>query len=105
MNVTHALVCGLSGSRAVCPFLMRSASCMYPLMSIRPELRTINYRTGKRFPRTNITCAFIDRSSNVLTISYTVHIRCVRFTSITRTLVDHSLSVSCSAHMRSLQLP
>ena len=37
MNVTHALVFGLSGSRAVCPVLMRSAS-MYPLMSIRPEL-------------------------------------------------------------------
>ena len=31
MNVTRALVCGLSGSRAVCPFLMRSASCRYPV--------------------------------------------------------------------------
>ena len=38
MNVTHALVCGLSGSRAVCPVLMRSVSCRYPLMSVRPEL-------------------------------------------------------------------
>ena len=31
MNVTRALVCGLSGSRAVCPFLMRSASCRCPV--------------------------------------------------------------------------
>ena len=31
MNVTHALVCGLSGSCAVCPVLMRSASCRYPV--------------------------------------------------------------------------
>ena len=31
MNVTHALVCGLSGSRAVCPILIVSASCRYPV--------------------------------------------------------------------------
>ena len=31
VNVTHALVCGLYGSRAVCPVLMRSASCRYPV--------------------------------------------------------------------------
>ena len=31
VNVTHALVCGLSGSRAVCPILMHSASCRYPV--------------------------------------------------------------------------
>ena len=31
MNVTHALVCSLSGSRAVCQVLMRSASCRYPV--------------------------------------------------------------------------
>ena len=31
VRVTHALVCGLSGSRAVCPVLMRSASCRYPV--------------------------------------------------------------------------
>ena len=31
VSVTHALVCGLSGSRAVCPVLMRSASCRYPV--------------------------------------------------------------------------
>ena len=30
MNITHALVCGLSGSRAVCPILIVSASCHYP---------------------------------------------------------------------------
>ena len=31
MNVTHALVCGLPGSRAVCQVLMRLASCRYPV--------------------------------------------------------------------------
>ena len=31
MNVTHALVCGLSGSRAVCPVPMRSASYRHPV--------------------------------------------------------------------------
>ena len=31
MNFTHALVCGLSDSHAVCPVLMRSASCRYPV--------------------------------------------------------------------------
>ena len=31
VNVTHALVCGLSGSSAVCLVLMRSASCRYPV--------------------------------------------------------------------------
>ena len=31
MNVTYALVCGLSGSQAVCPNLIVSASCRYPV--------------------------------------------------------------------------
>ena len=31
MNVTHALVCSLSRSRAVCTVLLRLASCRYPL--------------------------------------------------------------------------
>ena len=31
VKVTHALVCGLSGSRAVCPVRMLSASCRYPV--------------------------------------------------------------------------
>ena len=35
MNVTHALVCGLSGSHA---FRIMYVSRMYPLMSVRPEL-------------------------------------------------------------------
>ena len=64
----------------------------------------VNFRTGNRVSRTNIACAFFDRSSNVLSVSYMVHIRCVRYTSVTRTLVDRSLSVTCSAHMRSLRL-
>ena len=31
MNFVNALICGLSGSREVCPVLMHSASCMYPV--------------------------------------------------------------------------
>ena len=31
MNVTRAFVCGLSGSHAVCPVVMCSAFCMYPV--------------------------------------------------------------------------
>ena len=31
INITHALVCGLSGSRAVCLILIVSASCRYPV--------------------------------------------------------------------------
>ena len=42
MNVTRALVCGLSGSRS---FGILYISGMYPLMSVRPDLRTVNYRT------------------------------------------------------------
>ena len=34
MNVTRALVCGLSGSHVVCPVVMRLASCRY-LVCIR----------------------------------------------------------------------
>ena len=74
-------------------------------MSVRPELWTVSFSTGNRVPRTNIACAFFDRSTNVLSVSYTVHIRCVRYASLSRTLVDRSLSVTCSAHMRSLRLP
>ena len=39
-----------------------------------------------------------------LSVSYTVHIRFVRYTSVTRTLIGHSLSVSCSVRMCSLRL-
>ena len=31
VNVTHALVCGLFGSLAVCSFLIRSAYCRHPV--------------------------------------------------------------------------
>ena len=42
MDVTRALVCGLSGSRS---FGILQVSGMYPLMSVRPDLRTVNYST------------------------------------------------------------
>ena len=78
---------------------------MYPLMSVRPELRTANRRTGKRVSPMSTACSFCDRSANVLSVSYTVHIRFVRYTSVKRTLVDRSLSVACSVRMLSLRLP
>ena len=88
--------CGLSDSRAVCPILVRfvrfscglsdshcfnilSLSCIYPLMSVRPALWTVNYRTGNRVSWTSTICAFCNRSTNVLFVSYTVsNIRFVR---------------------------
>ena len=44
--------------------------------------------------------SIIDRSINVLSVSFTVHIRFVRYTSVTRPLVDRSLSVTCPVRMR-----
>ena len=67
----------------------------------------VNYRTGKIVSWAITACAFRDRSTNVLSISYTVRIHFVRYTSVTRTctLVGRSLSVTCSVRMRSLRLP
>ena len=50
-------------------------------------------------------CAFCVRSTNVLSVSYMVHIRFVRYTSVTRAFVDHSLFVTFSVRMRSIRLP
>ena len=41
MNVTHALVCGFSSSRAVCPVQMHSASCRYPVVSCKYPLMSV----------------------------------------------------------------
>ena len=57
-------------------------------MSVRPELWTVNCRTGKRVSWPSTACSFCDRSANVLSVSYTVHICFVRYTSATRTFVD-----------------
>ena len=81
---------------------MRSASCMYPLMSVLP---TVNYRTSKRVSWTGTPCSFCDRSMNVLSVSYTVHIPFVRYTSVIRKLAGHSLPVICLVRMHSLRLP
>ena len=58
---------------------------MYPLMSVPPELYSVNYRTGNRVPKTSIARGFCVRSMNVLFVSYTVHIRFVRYTPAIRT--------------------
>ena len=61
--------------------------------------------TGNRVSWTSTACAFCDRSTDVTSVSNTVHIRFVRYTSVTHTLVSRPLSVTCSVRMRSLRLP
>ena len=64
----------------------------------------VNCRTGKRVSLTGTACSFCDCSANVLSVSYTVRICFVRYTSVTSASVDRSLSV-CLVRMRSLRLP
>ena len=100
VNVIHASVCGLCGSRAVCPVLMRSASCRYPVcIPLCPFDLSCERSTARQFKE----CP--GRVRHVLSVSYTVHIRFVHYTSVTRTFIDRSLSVTCSVHMHTLQLP
>ena len=100
MNVTHGLVCGLSGSRAVCQVLMRSHVCI-DVRSTSCEWSTAG-QVKTVSPRST-ACSFCDRSANVLSVSYTVHIHFVHYTSVTRRFVDRSLSVTCLVRMRSLK--
>ena len=97
---------------AVCPVpvrFVRFPCVRHPVgilyVSVDVRSTRINYRTGNRVPGTSTACALCDHSTNVLSVSYTVHIRFVRYTSVTLTLGDRSLSVTCSVHMRSIQLP
>ena len=53
---------------------------------------------------TSTAFSFRDGSANVLSIFHMLHIRFVRYTSVTRTFVDPSLSVTCLVRMRSLRL-
>ena len=83
MNVTHVLVCDVSSSLAVCPVIMRSTSCMYPLMSVPPELRV----TGQvrefpgQVPRAHSViaqrtlCLFLIRYIFVLSVIHLLHVR------------------------------
>ena len=77
---------------------------MYPLMSVRPELRKDELQDRQQSSWDEYRLAFCEHSTNVLSVSYRVHIRFVHYTSVTLTLVDRSLSVTCSVRMRSLQL-
>ena len=65
----------------------------------------INYRTENRVPGTSTVCTFCHHSTNVLSVSYMVYFPFVRYTSVTLTKVDRSLSVTCVVRMHSLQLP
>ena len=96
---------------AVCPVLLQFVllSCVrHPvgILFVSVDVRSVNYRTGKIVSWAITACAFCGRSTNVLSVTYTVHIRSVRVTctSITRTLVGRSLSVTCLVRMRSLRL-
>ena len=84
VNVTHALVCGLSGSRAVCPVLMRSASCMYQLMSVRSELWTFERGQVKEFSRRvqRTHLVFVQRTFCPFLIRYIFVLLCLIITSI-----------------------
>ena len=109
VKVSHALVCGLSGSRAVCPVLVRSASCRYPVcVRLSPfDLSCERSTAGQvtefpgRVPHVYSVivqptlCPFLIRYMFVLSVRHYV----------TRTFVDRSLSVTCSVRMRSLRLP
>ena len=100
---------------AVCPVLVRfvrfslfrhPVGILYVSVDVRlTSVVNGQYRTGNRVSWARTACAFCDRSTNVLSVSYTVHIRFVRYTSATHTLVDRSLSVTCLVPMRSLRLP
>ena len=52
--------------------------------------------TGNRVPGMSTACILCDQSTNVLSVSYTVHICFVRYASFTLTLVDSSLSLTCT---------
>ena len=88
MKVTHAFVCGLSGSRVVCPVLMLSASCRYPvcIRSCPFDLSCERPTTGKvtglpgRVPRAHSAivqrtlCPFLIRYIFVLSVIHLLHV-------------------------------
>ena len=79
---------------------------MYPLMSVQPELSTVNCMTGNRVSRTvshlhsvivqPTFCTFLIRNIFALSV--------IHLNNFTRTFVYRSLSVTCSVRMRSLRL-
>ena len=89
VNVTHALVCGLSGSPAVCPLLMRLASCRYPVCirwcPLDLSCEQSNARQVKEFPRLvpcaqsvflqGTLCPFLIRYIFVLSFIHLLHVR------------------------------
>ena len=101
MNVTGALVCGLSGSRAVCPVVMHSASCKYPVCirwcPFDLSCEWDNYRTGDRFPQSS--------NERFVRFLYGTYSLCPLYICYTYVIVDRSLSITCSVRMPSLRLP
>ena len=91
--------CSLSCSHA---FGILWVSCMYPLMSVRSTTGQVKSFPGRLRHAHSVV---VQRTCCPLLIN-TVHIRSVRVTctSITRTLVGRSLSVTCLVRMRSLRL-
>ena len=85
LNVTHALVCVLSGSRAVCPVIVRSVSCMYPLMSADLSCESSTAGQVTEFPGRvphlhsvivqPMLCPFLIRYIFVLSVIHLLHVR------------------------------
>ena len=89
VNVTRALVCSLSGSHAVCPFLMRLASCRYPVcirccpVDLSCDLLTTGQVTefaGRISHAQSVTvqrmfCPFLIRYIFVLSVQHPLHVR------------------------------
>ena len=89
MNFTRALVCGLPCSHAVCPVLMRSASCRYPVcirwctFDLNCERSTTGQVTEipRRVPHAHsmfvqrTCCPFLKRNIFVLSIIHPLHVR------------------------------
>ena len=89
VKVTHALVCGLSGSHAVCPVFLRSASCRCPVcipccpfdLSCEPSTAGQVTEFPGRLPHLQsvivqpLLCPFIIQYIFVLSVIHLLHVR------------------------------
>ena len=103
VNVTRALVCGLPVSRAVCPVLMRSTSCRYPVC-----ISCCSFNLSCEWSTTGHVTEFPGRVPHVHSVIVQptfcpLFIRYIFVLSVIN-LFDRSLSVTCSVRMRSLRL-
>ena len=74
MNVSRALVCSLSGSRAVCEVLMRSASWRYPICICSTKFPGRVPHAHSVFEKRTF-CTFLIRYIFVLSVIHPLHVR------------------------------